>query len=103
MLEEEQLEANEDAKAHLMKYLDFLYQYRDKYFGNARTVRNIVNDIVKNQSLRLASIPSAERDPNSVNLITYDDVASLKLSHDDDIFNKKSIGFRHRSGSNQAE
>lgn len=99
MLEEEKLEANEDAKAHLMKYLDFLYQYRDKYFGNARTVRNIVNDIVKNQSLRLASIPSAERDPNMVNVIMYDDVASLKLSHDDDIFNKKSIGFRNRSGN----
>lgn len=99
MLEEEELEANEEAKAHLMKYLDFLYQYRDKYFGNARTVRNIVNDIVKNQSLRLASIPSADRDPNTVNVIIYDDVASLKLSHDDDIFNKKSIGFRNRSGN----
>lgn len=103
MLEEEGLEAKEDAKAHLTKYLDFLYQYRDKYFGNARTVRNIVNDIVKNQSLRLASIPSSERDPNMVNLITYDDVAGLKLNHDDDIFNKKSIGFRSQSGTKQAE
>lgn len=101
MLEEEGLEVNEDAKAHLVKYLDFLYEYRDKYFGNARTVRNIINDIVKNQSLRLASIPSEERDPNIVNLITYEDVATLKLSHDDDLFNKKSIGFRKKSGAGE--
>ena len=76
-----------------------MYEFRDKYFGNARSVRNVVNDIVKNQSLRLASIPSEERDPNILNLITYEDVATLKLSHDDDIFNKKSIGFRKKSGS----
>ncbi len=101
MLEEEELVVDEDAQAHLVKYLDFLYEYRDKYFGNARSVRNIVNDIVKNQSLRLASIPSEERDPNIINLITYEDVATLKLNHDDDIFNKKSIGFRKKSGSGE--
>jgi SpoVK/Ycf46/Vps4 family AAA+-type ATPase len=101
MLEEEGLEANEEAKAHLTKYLDFLYKYRDKYFGNARTVRNIINDIVKNQSLRLASIPSEERDPNIVNIITYEDVASLRLTNDDDIFNKKSIGFRKQVKSSK--
>ncbi|BDS15394.1 AAA family ATPase [Aureispira anguillae] len=101
MLEEEGLEVNEDAKEHLTKYLDFLYEFRDKYFGNARTVRNIINDIVKNQSLRLASVPSEERNPNIINLITYEDVATLKLSHDDDIFNKKSIGFRKKSGAGE--
>ncbi|MFK7799054.1 MAG: AAA family ATPase [Aureispira sp.] len=94
MLEEEKLEANEEAKAHLTNYLDFLYKYRDKYFGNARTVRTIINEIVKNQSLRLASIPVEERDPNIVNIIIYEDVANLKLTNDDDIFNKKSIGFK---------
>ncbi len=99
MLFEEELKVDKDAKDHLIKYLDFLYDARDKYFGNARSVRNIVTDIVKNQSLRLASIPAEERDPNIINLITYEDVATLKLSHDDDIFNKKSIGFRKKSGS----
>lgn len=101
MLEEEGLEANEEAKAHLTNYLDFLYKYRDKYFGNARTVRTIINEIVKNQSLRLASIPIEERDPNMVNLIIYEDVANLKLTNDDDIFNKKSIGFKKQISPTQ--
>jgi SpoVK/Ycf46/Vps4 family AAA+-type ATPase len=99
MLEEEGVEANEEAKLHLNNYLDFVYEYRDKYFGNARDVRNVINEIVKNQSLRLASIPSEQRDPNMVNVITYEDVATLKLSNDDDIFNKKSIGFNKKSGN----
>lgn len=101
MLEGEGLQIDQNAKDHLVKYLEFLYQFRDKYFGNARSVRNIVNDIVKNQSLRLASTPAEERDPNIVNLITYEDVATLKLNHDDDIFNKKSIGFRKKTGASE--
>ena len=99
MLEEEGLVPNEEAIEHLKKYLEFLYDYRDKYFGNARTVRNVINEITKNQSLRLAVLPSEERDPRMLNVVTYEDVATLKLSNDDDIFNKKSIGFRKKSGA----
>jgi hypothetical protein len=79
--------------------LEFLYDFRDKYFGNARSVRNVINEITKNQSLRLAAMPAEERNPLMLNVITYEDVATLKLSNDDDIFNKKSIGFRKKSGA----
>jgi SpoVK/Ycf46/Vps4 family AAA+-type ATPase len=99
MLEEEGLQADEEAQTHLQNYLAFIYEYRDKYFGNARTVRSIINEITKNQSLRLAAILPEERDPRMLNIITYEDVATLKLSNDDDIFNKKSIGFRKKSSS----
>lgn len=99
MLEQEGLEANEDAKQHLQRYLAFLYEYRDKYFGNARSVRNVINEITKNQSLRLAAMPIEERNPMMLNILTYEDVATLTLSNDDDIFNKKSIGFRKKSGA----
>lgn len=99
MLEQEGLVANEDARSHLKNYLEFLHEFRDKYFGNARNVRNVINEITKNQSLRLAALPSEERNPLMLNIITYEDVATLKLSNDDDIFNKKSIGFRKKSGA----
>ena len=97
MIKEEQLHLSEEAATHLGKYLEFLYNGRDKYFGNARSVRNVVNEIAKNQSLRLAAMGSEERNPDLLNLITYEDVATLKLSNDDAIFNKKSIGFRNES------
>ncbi len=99
MLEEEGVEANKKAKEHLNKYLDFVYQFRDKYFGNARSVRNIINEIVKNQSLRLAAIPVEKRKKAMINKLIYADVATLKLNHDDDIFNKKAIGFRSKSSN----
>lgn len=98
MLEEEGVEADEKAKEHLNKYLGFIYEFRDKYFGNARSVRNIINEIVKNQSLRLSAIPAKKRASNMINIVTYEDVATLKLNNDDDIFNKKSIGFKTRAG-----
>jgi hypothetical protein len=90
---------NEEAQGHLKNYLFFVYEYRDKYFGNARSVRNIVNEITKNQSLRLASIPLEDRAVAILNLITYEDVTSLKLNTEDEIFSKKSIGFRKQAGA----
>ena len=98
MIQDEKLTINEEAKNHLAAYLHFIYNGRDKYFGNARDVRNVINEVTKNQSLRLAAIPLEERDEAMLNVITYEDVATLKLSHDDSVFNKKTIGFRSESG-----
>ena len=44
----------EPAKDHLYHELRELHATRNKYFGNAREVRKIVLDIIKNQNLRLA-------------------------------------------------
>jgi SpoVK/Ycf46/Vps4 family AAA+-type ATPase len=99
MLQQEGFSIQDDAKEHLKKYLEFIYDYRDKYFGNARTVRNVINEVTKNQSLRLAAMPNEERNPMMLNVITYEDTATLKLSNDEDIFNKKSIGFRKKTGA----
>lgn len=99
MLQEEGLTPDEEATEHLRKYLAFMHEYRDKYFGNARSVRNVINEITKNQSLRLAAVAPEERNKDAVNIVTYEDVATLKLSNDDAIFNKSGIGFRKKSES----
>ena len=62
MLEERGMLATKEAKAHLKRYLHFLHEFRDKYFGNARTVRSIVLEAIKNQNLRLAELSEAERE-----------------------------------------
>lgn len=94
MLDQEGLVLEPDAREHLRQYLSFLFEYRDKYFGNARTVRNVVSDIIKNQNLRLAAIPPSERQMISSTLISIEDVLSLKMDKSGFIFNKKSIGFK---------
>lgn len=79
------------ALEHLTAYFKFLYDYRDKYFGNARSIRQIIQDVIKNQNLRLAkSAPDAK---TQINLITFEDVKDFSREK---LFSsqRQSIGFR---------
>lgn len=93
MLKQEKLQADEAAQKHLKTYFAFIYDYRDKYFGNARTVRNAIQEIIKAHNLRLAAIPTEERVKVPANIITFEDAQTLKTDKSDFVFNKKTIGF----------
>jgi len=94
MFDEKGFKLHKAAKEHLAKYLAFLHEFRDKYFGNARTVRNIITEVIKNQNLRLAALPTTKRTKTAIQTITLEDVSTFKLDKDDFVFNKKTIGFR---------
>ncbi|MCB9290407.1 MAG: AAA family ATPase [Lewinellaceae bacterium] len=94
MLSEENVVPTPEAEEHIKEYLAFLYEYRDKYFGNARTVRNIVNEAIKNHNLRLAALSPEERAHTPANLLAIEDVKSFKTDKSSFVFNKQSIGFR---------
>lgn len=102
MFSEQGIVPTPEAEEHLARYMEFVHDYRDKYFGNARTVRNIVTEAIKNQNLRLAALPFDERANNSPHLLTLNDVATFKLDKEGFIFNKKTIGFKRRGGESQA-
>ncbi len=70
----ENLTPNSEASEHLIKYISAIYANRDRYFGNARTIRKIVEESIKNQNLRMASIPSAQRTQEMLNTLTLADV-----------------------------
>lgn len=99
MLSEKNIVPTPEAEEHLSRYLAFIHEYRDKYFGNARSVRNIVSEAIKNQNLRLAAQPVEERTHASINILTLDDVATFKLDKEDFIFDKRRIGFRRSAPS----
>lgn len=101
MLDEKGIVPTPEAAEHLRRYFVYMHEYRDKYFGNARTVRNVVTEAIKNQNLRLAALDVNERLSTSVNVMTVEDVAPLKTDKQDDVFNKKSIGFRRATSSNE--
>ena len=86
-----------EAEEHLKEYFNFLYNYRDKYFGNARTVRQVVTESIKKQNLRLASMTPDERENVSSSVLILEDVIDFEQDTGSLIFNKKGIGFR-RSG-----
>ncbi len=101
MFNKENMKVTEEAKEYLGRYLEFLYDYRDKYFGNARTVRNIVTEAIKNQNLRLARLDEKKRTAKNINLLTIEDLSTFKMDKDGFIFNKKTIGFKNKSSSQQ--
>jgi hypothetical protein len=70
----------------------FLHQFRDKYFGNARTVRQVVVEAIKNQNLRLSA--AKVKDDHIAQTISLDDVASFTFEKDKlNLFVRRGIGF----------
>ena len=100
MLRQEGLIPAPEAETYLRKYFKATHVYRDKYFGNARAVRSLVTEAIKNQNLRLSELTPAEREETSTNVVTLEDVQSFGTKKGDEVFNKKRIGFRReRPGS----
>ncbi|MTB51464.1 AAA family ATPase [Lewinella sp. W8] len=79
------------AEKHLADYLSFLHKYRDNYFGNARSVRQIVDDILRRHDLRMAD--KEENKANGKVSLLKADVTHLKLNTKDLSIQRKRIGF----------
>ena len=98
MLRDEGLRPTPEASEYLKKYLTRQHELRDKYFGNARTIRNIVTEAVKNQNLRLASMQPEDRTREMIKVLTINDISSFEQdAEDNQIFEKKTIGFRQQA------
>ena len=76
---------------HLKEYFDFLYKNRDRFFGNARTVRQVVIEAVKNQNLRLASMKKEERTKEMLETIIFDDVKEFEIKENN---STRRVGFK---------
>ena len=92
MLKAEGLQPDEPAAIHLQNYLQLLYDRRDKYFGNARSVRKVVEEVIKNRDLRLAGIPKEERIPELLDKVILADMEEFKLAGQSSD-TRKRIGF----------
>lgn len=94
MIDDEGMRISTRAASHLKEYLSFLFNYRDQFFGNARTVRNVVQEAIKNQHLRLAAKASKGIGNKQSNLISFEDVKSFTMDKEGFIYSKQRIGFR---------
>lgn len=92
LLKKEGLNMSADAKEHLQKYFAALHEKRDKFFGNARTVRQTVGEVVMKQNLRMAAVPVAQRTSEALASLIYDDVKHLNIS---DSSKTSGLGFRY--------
>lgn len=90
-LKKEDLVATQEAQDYLKNYFDDLYKNRDKFFGNARTVRQTISEAIKNQNLRMANIAAAQRNQQDIHTLTIEDVSEFKYQGNT---LKKQLGFR---------
>ncbi|MEZ4911904.1 MAG: AAA family ATPase [Saprospiraceae bacterium] len=74
--------------------LQDMYDKRDKYFGNARSVRKMVLDVIKQQNVRISSIQVKERKQSQIRTILVEDISSANSIILNEQIQKKMIGFR---------
>ncbi|NJB85344.1 SpoVK/Ycf46/Vps4 family AAA+-type ATPase [Lewinella marina] len=92
MFRQRKAQVSPPARQHLRDYLTFLHKYRDAYFGNARTVRQLVDDVIRRHDLRQAAEtgrPKRSAKPR----IAKADVEHLLLDTRALSIQRKSIGF----------
>lgn len=92
LLKKEGLTATSDAINHLNAYFISLVAKKDKFFGNARAVRQTISECVMKQNLRMASISQAERKTEDLELLTLDDVKHLAIA---EVAGRQTLGFRY--------
>jgi SpoVK/Ycf46/Vps4 family AAA+-type ATPase len=103
MLKKDELVPDTAAEAHLKKYFTSRHERKDKYFGNARTVRKVVEEAVKNQHLRLASMAEAERQTDMMHSLILADVLEFEKDSDEiAVAARNKVGF-HFGGSSGSE
>lgn len=91
LLKQENIRLDNDGYDYMQKYIESIYTYRDKFFGNAREVRKLVVEAVQNQNLRLASLPKEERTKEMLETMTADDLKEFKIQEG----KRSNLGFKY--------
>jgi AAA+ superfamily predicted ATPase len=79
LFKKEEAQPDPAAIGHLKNYFSHVHENRDKHFGNARTVRQVVGESIKNQHLRLAAMKKEERTPELMATVILEDVREFEI------------------------
>jgi SpoVK/Ycf46/Vps4 family AAA+-type ATPase len=97
MLKDQSFKLSIKAYNHLNEYIHYIWQFRDKYFGNARTVRLIIQEIIKKHNIRLVHEADTNEKRKNIQTISFDDVKFLELKTESLLFTRRTIGFGNHS------
>ncbi len=93
LFDKEELRLEDDAEQHIRNFIHQMIENKSSYFGNARSVRKLVFESIKNQNLRMAGVDSKQRDWISIHTIKYEDVCQIELIENQKDDNHRKIGF----------
>lgn len=91
-LAENNITADKAASEHLLAYIEFMYDKKDKYFGNGRSVRKVIEEAVRNQHLRLSAVAKSKRTKKMVQTLALEDV--LEFDSENIPKSTTGIGFK---------
>ncbi|HRG65991.1 MAG TPA: AAA family ATPase, partial [Saprospiraceae bacterium] len=81
------------AKELINNYCHDIYSKRDKYFGNARTIRKFTGDVIRKQNLRVSLKEAEVTNSRAMNSVTADDIRIAGNEQDDVIYRRRGISF----------
>ena len=91
MLDQEGYQVTSKAKKIIAVRCTSMLEEKDKYFGNAREVRKLIIDVVKQQNLRLSSMKkTAGHNPK---LISAVDIENATIDNKQSLYKPSNIGF----------
>lgn len=92
MFAQRELKIDKNASKHIKAYIGHLYQNRSKFFGNARSIRKMVEKANRNQELRMANLKKEERTKKMMETIVLEDVKEFDANAIE-TSGRKSVGF----------
>lgn len=93
MMKDEGYTLSPKANESLKKTMSDIFYKRDKYFGNARTVRKLVTEMIKNHNLRISTISPELRKKSQATVIMNEDLLTISTTLENQLMDKKTIGF----------
>lgn len=84
---------SEESLPVFQDWLKDLHNARDRYFGNGRVVRQIVNSLIKEHQLYQAKLKPKSKKTHQENIINLDTLNKVKASKSMEELKKKGIGF----------
>ena len=79
MFGNEDLKLDDEALVFLAESVKKLVANKHKYFGNARTVRKLVEESVRRQNLRMAETAATDRSTTMIHTVTIADLKGVSL------------------------
>jgi SpoVK/Ycf46/Vps4 family AAA+-type ATPase len=96
-ISENNLKPDEAAETELKRVMELMYTSRDKFFGNGRAVRKLVEEVVRHQHLRMSEIAASKRTIELISTLTVDDIKEINLKEIIQKTKTTGIGFQQNS------
>jgi SpoVK/Ycf46/Vps4 family AAA+-type ATPase len=94
MLTSENLQLKDaEAQSYLRRQLQLMHEKRDKYFGNARSVRKFISEVIRKQHLRMTTLDRSARTDEALQTVILNDMQNISTD-EESLMGQRKIGFR---------